>query len=660
MFENIIKQVNEQENEEENGQEFTPYIHPSRKLKEISFTSLVMGILLAAIFCAANTYLGLRVGMTVSASIPTAVIAIGVMRAIKRKDSILESNMIQTIGSVGEAIAAGAIFTLPVFFIWEETFSHEIPVLGMFLIAISGGVLGILFMIPLRKTHVVKDHNTLPYPEGTACSKVLLAGEEKTTGARKLFVGMGVAAVIRFMEGGLNLITDTISIKITQLRTEFNIAVEPALISVGYICGFRVSSYLFAGGIFAWLALIPAVVILGVEAVIFPGTNTVAEIYQTGGASAIWSDYIRYIGAGAVAIGGFFSLAKNARAILAAFVKSMRGIKETEPEEKTRANADIWRPLILLGIIAAVVMIAFCKSIPVDIIGTALIVVFGFFFAAVSSRMAGLVGTSHTPISGMTIGTLLISTLILKASGHTGLSAMLGAISIGSIVCITSAVAGDTSQNLKTGFLLGATPRSQQIGQLIGVAASAAVVCCTLFLLDRAWGFGSPKVPAPQATMMQMIVEGVIGNKIPWTLVAIGAFIAVVVEILGKQSLPFAIGLYLPLNLSAGMMLGGALRLWHDKRKRPSKEVREADISTGILRCSGLIAGEGIIGILLAVLAVIPLGKQNALSYLESFGDTFTFGIAGSVIACIGIFYFISKQTKRIQSGGDQVKQKIL
>jgi len=633
---------------EEKEQEFTPYIHHSEKIKELSFTSIITGILTAVVFGAANAYLGLRVGLTVTASIPAAVIAIGVMKAMKRKNSILESNIIETVGATGEAIAAGAVFTMPAFFMWAEAFkTPEISVLEMFLIALSGGVLGILFSIPLRKTLTVKEHKTLPFPEGLACCKVLLAGEKEGGGSLKVFAGIGIAAIIRFAESGINLISETISLKITQLQTEFKIDVEPSLISVGYICGFRISSYLFAGGILGWLALIPAVVYLGVEAVIYPGTVPIAEMYREGGPDAIWSNYIRYIGAGTVAMGAFISLAKNLPMIIRTFVKSVQNLKDTEEGEKIRTNTDLARPFILLGILAALIVIVFAPSIPVGIAGAFIILVFGFFFSVVSSRMTGIVGSSNNPISGTVIATLLITALILKASGSAGFSAMFGAMAIGTIVAVMTTIAGGFTQDLKTGFLLGTTPKAQEIGALIGVVAASAAIGGILFLLNDAWGFGSPSIPAPQATLMKMVVEGVINGNLPWALVIIGALIAVTVEILGIPSLPFSIGLYLPLNFTTAIMLGGLLRLWHEKRKRPSEEAREAGISSGILCCSGMIAGGGLTGILLAVLAVIPLGAQTLGTYLGTSGSAFSIGSAGSIIAAIVMFVFISVMSRK-------------
>jgi len=640
--------------EKKQGEGFAPNAGYSRKPRELTVTSVAAGALLAVVFGAANAYIGLRAGLTVTASIPAAVIAMGLMRAIRRKDGILESNMIQTIGSAGESLAAGAIFTMPAFFLWADAF--KVPgfsALQMTLIALSGGILGVLFMIPLRRTLIVNEHKTLPYPEGTACAKVLLAGEGEGGGVRKVFLGMGAAALIKFLSDGVKLIPGEITIKIAQIRSEFSASIEPALISVGYICGYRIASYMFAGGILGWFALIPAVALLGADAVIFPGKVTVTELYNAGGAGAIWSNYIRYIGAGAVAAGGFISLAKNLPVIAGAFVKSARGLKDAEGgnggEKKKRTETDIGRPVILGGILASVILIAASPAIPVSIMGAALIVILGFFFTAVSSRMVGLVGSSNNPVSGMAIATLLISTLILKASGHTGLGAMFGAISIGSIICVITAIAGDTSQDLKTGFLLGATPKAQQTGEIIGVAVSAAVIGGVLFLLDTAWGFGSEQIPAPQATLMKMIVEGVMDGSLPWTLVIIGVSIAVMAEVLGIPALPFAIGLYLPLSTSAGIMLGGLLRLGQDRRKwaggaAGGEAAREAGISSGILCCSGMIAGEGLTGILLAALAVFrPEGFPGA---------PFNLGNAGGVLAGAAVFLFISFQCGRGGSGG--------
>lgn len=605
------------------NEEFKPYVPAEKVTPEFTVTSVIMGVLLAIVFGAANAYLGLRVGMTVSASIPAAVISMGVIRVIMRKDSILESNMVQTIGSAGESLAAGAIFTMPVLFLWAKDGIIEKPsILTISLIALCGGVLGVLFMVPLRNALIVKEHGVLPYPEGTACAEVLLAGEEGGSSATTVFAGMGLAALFKFVVDGLKIVPGVITAKISALKTELSAEVYPALIGVGYICGPKIASYMFAGGIIGWFVLIPAIVTFGGDTILYPGTDTIANLYANGGASAIWSSYIRYIGAGAVAAGGIMSLIKSMPLIVTTFIDAIRGIKGGKGNKNIRTEQDLDMRFIGIGVLLMIIIIWLLPQIPVTLLGAVLIVLFGFFFGAVSSRMVGIVGSSNNPVSGMAIATLLIATLCLKGTGDNGTHGMTGAIAIGSIICIIAAMAGDTSQDLKTGYILGATPKKQQIGELIGAVISALTIGGVLILLDSAWGFGTEALSAPQATLMRMIVEGVMDGNLPWTLVFIGVFLAIVVEILGVAVLPVAIGLYLPLELSATIMIGGLIRYFVDK-KRTSED---GEAGTGVLFCSGLIAGEGLVGILMAILTVLKVAERIDLS------AKFTTGIIGGIV----------------------------
>ncbi len=599
-------------------EEFKPYIPPEKITPEFTATSLIMGILLAIIFGAANAYLGLRVGMTVSASIPAAVISMGVIRVIMKKDSILESNMVQTIGSAGESLAAGAIFTLPVLFLWAEDGLMDTPgILTIGLIALCGGVLGVLFMVPLRNALIVKEHGVLPYPEGTACAEVLLAGEEGGASAKTVFLGMGLAALFKFIVDGFKIIPGVITAPIKALKTEFSAEVYPALIGVGYICGIKISSYMFAGGIIGWFVLIPAIITFGGETILYPGTDTISNMYATNGANAIWGSYIRYIGAGAVATGGIISLIKSLPLIVRTFADAIKGMRNGKSNSMLRTDRDLDMKLILGAILVMIVAIWLLPVIPVTFLGAIIIVVFGFFFATVSSRMVGLVGSSNNPVSGMAIATLLVATIVLKASGDTGIHGMQGAIAIGSIICIVAAMAGDTSQDLKTGYILGATPKKQQIGELIGTAVSAVTIGGVLMLLNSAWKFGSEQLSAPQASLMKMIIEGVMDGNLPWALVFIGVFIALVIEILGIPVLPVAIGLYLPLELSSTIIIGGIIRWFADKKQ--TNKAKNEDASGGILFCSGMIAGEGLVGILLAIFAVLNIAdKIDFSSYLNT------------------------------------------
>ena len=593
------------------NEEFKPYIPADKATPEMTPTSIVMGLILAVVFGAANAYLGLRVGMTVSASIPAAVISMAVIRVIMKKDSILESNMVQTIGSAGESLAAGAIFTMPALFIWASEGVMDKPSLATItIIALFGGLLGVFFMVPLRSALIVQEHGVLPYPEGTACAEVLLAGEEGGASAGAVFAGMGIAAVVKFFVDGLQVVSSTLTIKFSSLKTELSAEIYPALISVGYICGARISSYMFAGGLIGWFVLIPAIVIFGKDITMYPASVSVAELYANGGASAIWSNYIKYIGAGAVSAAGIISLVKTLPLIVATFIGAMKSISQSGGASNERTAQDLDMRLVLGAIAILILGIWLVPAVPVTLLGAIIIVVFGFFFSAVSSRMVGLVGSSNNPVSGMTIATILIATICLKVTGDTGVHGMAGAIAIGSVICIAAAMAGDTSQDLKTGYILGATPKKQQIGEIMGSIAAAFAIGGVMILLNKAYGFGSAAIPAPQATMMKMIIEGVMHGNLPWGLIFIGAFISIAVELLGVAALPVAIGLYLPLELSSAIMVGGVIRKIVDRKSSKHKD----QSGKGLLFCSGLIAGEGLVGVLLAILAVVGVTDKINLS----------------------------------------------
>ena len=622
------------------NESFKPYISADKVLPEFTVTSILMGIILAVVFGAANAYLGLKVGMTVSASIPAAVISLGVIRVIMKKNSILESNMVQTIGSAGESLAAGAIFTMPALFLWAEEGKIDMPgYLEITLIALFGGILGVLFMIPLRKALIVEEHGTLPYPEGMACAEVLLAGEEGGSNASTVFAGMGLGAAFKFIVDGLKVVpSDIVTPDIKGYAGQIGVEIYPALIGVGYICGPSISSYMFAGGIIAWLVLIPAVVFFGgsIDFATLGNTGlagqTIAEVYEANGASAIWSNVIKYVGAGAIATGGVISLLKSLPLIIKTFAGAMKSLKNTSGGTNVRTDRDLKMPVVLGIILIVIILIWLVPSVPVSLLGAFLIAIFGFFFATVSSRMVGLIGSSNNPVSGMAIATLLISTFVLKATGNTGMAGMTGAIAIGSIICVIAAIAGDTSQDLKTGFIVGATPAKQQVGELIGVVASGFAIAGVMSLLNKAWGFGSAEIPAPQATLMKMIVEGIMDAKLPWVLVFMGVFLALALEVLRVPVMPFAIGLYLPIYLSCGIMVGGVVRLFLDKKKEAEAKKKEM-ISNGTLYCAGMIAGEGLVGILMAVLAIIKVGDNSIGAII---GGLFNLsGAAGNIVGLI-------------------------
>lgn len=590
--------------------EFKPYIPAEKITPELTVTSVIMGCILAVIFGAANAYLGLRVGMTVSASIPAAVISMGVIRVILRRNSILESNMVQTIGSAGESLAAGAIFTMPALFLWaEEGLTSKPGIVEITLIALCGGILGVLFMVPLRNALIVKEHATLLYPEGTACADVLLAGEEGGANASTVFSGMGLAAVFKFVVDGLKLLPADVSAAFKSFKGEIGMEVYPALLGVGYIVGPKIASYMFTGSLIGWMVIIPLICLFGPDTWMYPAAEgtTIAQLYANGGAAAIWSTYVKYIGAGAIATGGIISLIKSLPLIVTTFRDSMKSMKGSKNTSTERTAQDLPMQFILLGVIAMVFIIWVVPAIPVTLLGAFIIVVFGFFFATVSSRMVGLVGSSNNPVSGMAIATLLIATFAIKSSGKTGIDGMTAAIAVGSVICIIAAIAGDTSQDLKTGYLLGATPKKQQMGEMLGVVVSGLAIGGVLYLLDAAWGYGTAEIPAPQAQLMKMIVEGIMGGNLPWGLVFVGVFLAICLEILRIPVMPFAIGLYLPIYLNATIMIGGIVRGLLDRRKGVDEKTKTAQATDGTLYCAGMIAGEGLVGILLAIFAVVGI-----------------------------------------------------
>ena len=559
--------------------------------KELTFTAIVLGVLLAVVFGAANAYLGLRVGLTVSASVPAAVISMGVLRFVLRRDSILENNMVQTIGSAGESLAAGAIFTLPALYLWAQERPAEFnapEVLSITLIALAGGVLGVLLMVPLRRPLIVEEEKTLLYPEGRACADVLRAGEAGAKHAKTVFIGLGVAAALKFVTGWLKWIPESFLWPVKCVRGALGVDVSPALLGVGYIVGPRVASLLLGGALLGWMVLLPVIASHVPEA---------RAMWDAGNADGVWRGYVRYVGAGAIATGGLFSLIRS----MPLFVRTFRASAGEKSKSDSEKGRDLPIKSVLAGIACVVVFIWAVPAVPVGFLGALLIALFGFFFAAVSARMVGLVGSSNNPISGMTIATLVVSALVIRATGSAGAVGMTAAIAIGSVVCIVAAIAGDTAQDLKTGRLLGATPWKQQVGEFVGVVASALVIGGVLVLLHKAWGFGSKAISAPQATLMKVIVEGIMGDGLPWDLLAAGAGLAVALMLLRVPVMPVAIGIYLPIWLNVSIFAGGMVRAYVNRLRG----VEATGEDPGTLFSAGLIAGEGLCGILLAVLSLV-------------------------------------------------------
>jgi putative OPT family oligopeptide transporter len=583
------------------GDQYPPYVPPERIVPELTVKAIVIGIILGVLFGAANAYLGLRVGLTVSASIPAAVMSIAIFRVL-RTGTILETNIVQTIGSAGESLAAGVIFTLPALYIWGLDADWHV----LATVAFLGGLLGVLFMIPLRRFLVSREHGNLPFPEGTATAEVQVAGETGGSKARLVFGGLGLGALFQLLvhssavalwprepEAHVFGATTTPGLRKTVVSGDLT----PELLGVGFIIGPKIAGVMLAGGLTAWFGLIPLIDLFGagLTTPVFPETQALIGDMEAG---TIWTRYVRYIGAGAVAGGGIITLM---RAVPLIWESLTVGLRQVGGAEGSRRRTDHDLPLggVLIAALAVAVVLWLVPYIQVSLLGALLMVIFSFFFVTVSARIVGLIGSSSNPVSGMTIAALLVTSLIFLSLGYTDASAPVAVLLVGAVVCISAAIAGDTSQDLKCGFLVGATPWRQQVAEMIGLPFAAVSMAFVLKLLHSSYGIGSADLAAPQATLMATVIDGVLTQSLPWALVFVGVAIAVVVELLGVPSLPFAVGLYLPLALTTPIFAGGVVRWLIEKRYRGEElqEKREA----GVLYSSGLIAGAALLGVLIAI-----------------------------------------------------------
>jgi putative OPT family oligopeptide transporter len=589
-----------------------PYVPADSKTRELTLKAVGLGILFGILFGAANAYLGLRAGLTVSTSIPVAVMTVAMFRLlgrIGREGSILEANLAQTTGSASSSLASGVIFTLPALFMW----GLPPDLLQMVLLALCGGLLGILFMIPLRQYLIVQEHGKLPYPEGTACAEVLKASQGGGAQAGHVFWGLALGAGFKALTSWLRAVPDSLSLALPWPRkAELSLDLSAALFGVGYILGPRVAIIMVGGGLLSSLLIIPFIAWWGEAHVdpVFPETvKTIAQM-STG---ELWNRYVRYIGAGAVATAGIVTLLRSLPVMIQSFRAgaSRFGRGATEPAGGTpRTQRDLPFGALLAGIVVVTLIMAFVPrtfsvidGIPHQLVAAVCVVVFAFFFVTVAARIVGLVGVTSNPTSGMTIAALLGTATIFLAIGWTDLTGKAAALMVGCIVAIAASISGDTSQDLKTGFLLGATPRNQQLAQLAGVLTSATFVCLSVLLLAETFGFGGTELPAPQATLMKVVIDGVIDQSLPWGLVAIGAGIALLAELLRIPSLPFAVGVYLPLSTMTPVFLGGLLR-WVLTRRQP-EPAAEARTERGVLMGSGFVGGEGLLGVGLAGAAFV-------------------------------------------------------
>lgn len=631
------------------GEEYQPYVPATQAPHEFTLKALFFGILFGIVFGAANAYLGLRAGLTISTSIPVAVMTVAAFQALRRVgvgSSILEANMSQTIGSASSSVASGVIFTLPALFLW----GLSPTLLQMTLLAMAGGVIGVLFMIPLRRFLIEREHGNLPYPEGTACAHVLVATEVGGGHAKNIFWGIGGGALFKALTSWAKVLPADVHASIPFLKKgQLGMDLSPALFGVGYILGPRIASVMVGGGLLSSLIIIPLIAWWGEGrlAPLFPETELLIREMS---ASQIWSRYVRYIGAGAVATAGIITLIKSIPVMLESFrigaaeLKQRVGAGDDAPAVK-RTDRDLPLKAVGIGILAVMLMLAFVEApfgalenFAQRAIAAVCVVIFAFFFVTVASRIVGLVGVTSNPTSGMTIAALLGTAGVFVVMGWTDLAGKAGALTVGCVVAIAASIAGDTSQDLKTGYLLGSTPRHQQVGEIIGVLTSATFVCLSVLLLAETFGFGGQELPAPQATLMKLVIDGVLDQSLPWGLVGIGVGIALACEVFRIPSLPFAVGVYLPVATMTPVFLGGMLRWWLARRAATEEEAT-ARRDRGVLLGSGFVGGEGLLGVGIAAAAFIIGGKPEGFG-TGWLGSEWLVGVGGLVAFLLLVGWF--------------------
>ncbi len=637
------------------GDSYDPFVDAGESLAEFTLKSVGLGILFGIVFGAANAYLGLRAGLTISTSIPVAVMTVAVFRALSRvgvKGTILETNISQTTGSASSSLASGVIFTLPALFMW----GMPPELLQMTLLAMSGGLLGILFMIPLRRFLIEREHGKLPYPEGTACAEVLVANEIGGGRARFVFYGLAGGALFKFLTSWIRVIPGDIHVNIPFLKKgQLGMDLSAALFGVGYILGPRIAAVMVGGGLLSWLIIIPAIAYWGEARTVpfFPETVNLIRDMEPG---QIWTRYVRYIGAGAVATAGIITLIRSIPVMISSFrigaAQLSERVGESASESRPDAAATPTRtandlPLKVVGIgmvaIAAVLILVpqvfgSVGGIGVRAVAAFCVILFAFFFVTVASRIVGLVGVTSNPTSGMTIAALLGTASIFLFFGWTDAFGKAAALTVGCVVAIAASISGDTSQDLKTGFLLGATPRKQQTAELIGVITSAVFVCLTVLALGKGFGFGSTELPAPQATLMKLVIDGVLDQNLPWALVAIGAGIAIACEIARIPSLPFAVGVYLPVSTMTPIFVGGLIRLWMERTAKDDATAANRR-ERGVLLGSGFVGGEGLLGVGIALVAVAKSRRPDGFG-TEWLGSELVAMLVGAAAFAVFIAWF--------------------
>lgn len=649
--------------------EHTPYVPADTALKDFNPKTVILGVILGAIFGSANAYLGLRVGLTISTAIPLAVVSVAILTMLTPlfgKPSILECNISQTAGSASSSLASGLIFTIPALYLWN----YDAQLLQITLLAMCGGLLGVLFMIPLRNFLIVKEHHTLPYPEGTASAEVLIAATGGGgASARSVFKGLGIGALYTGLISFLYFWPSKVQVRLPLIKKAVvGVSTTPALLGVGYILGRRIGAIMVGGGLISWVLLIPFIAWRFGDMEIWPNTliylrskGLDPSITTISGLSAqqIWDGYIRIIGAGAVAAAGLITVAKS----IPTMVNSLKiGVKELRSSAayldagRLRTERDLSIKYVILGVALVVLVVTFIPGIIgkdthmfMRLCSAVAIAIFAFCFVTVSSRIVGMIGVSSNPTSGMAIVTLLGTGLIFKLLGWTDLTGKITALTIGTIVCISASIAGDISQDLKTGFIVGATPRKQQISEIIGALGSAFFVCLAVFYLGKAYGFGTEQLPAPQATLMKTVLDGVLDGNLRWDLVGIGAAFSVVIMLFRIPPLPFAVGIYLPLHTMTPVFIGGVIRHMVEARSKRSKEDVDLAGDDGILLGSGLIAGEGLLGVVIAIIAVIISRTPKFL--VVPYSPAWVGQVVSAMIFCVlgWYLYKVATRSKQVQ-----------
>lgn len=633
------------------GNDYEPYIAADSNIKEFTVRAVVIGAILAIVFGAANAYLAMQIGMTICASIPAAVMGVAILRTLFRKDStILENNIVQTVGSAGEALAAGVAFTLPALLL----LNIDVKIITVFFICAAGGLLGCLMMIPLRKFLIKDEHGKLPYPEGTACAEVVVSSYEGGSNAKLLFSALGIGALWKFITDGLIVVPYTIDIVFKSGPVKggaVGIDYLSSLLGAGFLVGPRICAMSLGGGILGWLCFLPLLTLIGSlspDLVLAPSDVPLSEMDIW----SMWSCYLKYLGIGAVTMGAFISLFTA----LPIIIKSFKGtFSNYGAKDSSVKRTDMTAPMkvMVIGIIIVMAIIAFLPVFPSVLagsIGAIMVLIFGFIFVAVSAHLVGYVGSSNNPIVAMSIGGLLITAVIFRIFGFTGTTGVAATVVVGSTICIALAISGDMAQDLKTGFLLGATPKKQTYGQMIGIVCSAAVMGAVIIMLNDVYGIGGEKLPAPHANMVKSIAEGVMGGDMPWTLIICGMAIAVMVWLLGGSVLPFSVGLYLPFHLSATMMIGGIVRLVVDKKYKNEDTTRAKKVEKGTIYASGLIAGESLMGVIVTALSYIGVTMSGIL---PSTDNPYAGMVGYAIVIAIFCYIIFSKRSEEYIEGRD-------